>query len=233
MSKKYKLTLLMVFVLTGATFSQGNGVGTGNTNIQNMNFDIRSYFKTMPRADVYESLTGGTPWLRNYWSPAILTDPAGLNYWGAAIKVDLVADKILFFEKGEELQLVNPIQTMTIIDSLTRDSIKLVRPEYLKLADASLNGWLQIFEMGKATLLYDLNKTLIESKAYGSSTKEYSVNDNFIWIIVLNGETYRIKKLKDAETLLGQYNPSVKAFSYRQKGLGPQLIELVRAFNMP
>jgi hypothetical protein len=202
-----------------------------NLSAQNLNLDIRSFIKGMPGTYVYENLSSGSPWLLNYWCPAVLTDKMGQSYWGAAFKVDLVADKLIYTDKGKDLEVLIPIQTMTLIDSLTRDSIKLARPEYFKIADANLSGWLQVYETGKAVLMHDLNKSLEETKAYGSSAKEYNVNDNFIWIIVLDGTVYRIKKLKEAETILGKNNPKLQGISYTTKGLGPQLQELVRAFN--
>jgi hypothetical protein len=202
-------------------------------NNDNFNQDLAmlTYKPLSNNANRYEKISEGSPWLRKYWCTAYMTDGKGNTYQPLPVKIDLVADKLLYLDKGMEMELVTPIMYLTAIDSLTNDTLKMVRADYYNLNDESIKGWLQVEAMGKAILLQDLNKSLFENKAYNSAVADLQVLDNNAWIIFLDGKAHRIKKIKEAENLLIAINPSLKGFKYAEKGLGLQLRELVMAFN--
>jgi hypothetical protein len=202
-----------------------------NNNNFNQDIAMLTYKPISTTANRYEKVSEGSPWLRNYWCTAYITDGKGNTYLPVLIKIDLVADRLLYLDKGAEMELVTPVMYLTAIDSLTNDSLKMVRADYYKLNNESVKGWLQVEAMGKAILLQDLNKSLFENKAYNSAVTDLQVLDKNSWIILLDGTAYQIKKIKEGENLLLAGNPSLQNFRYTQKGLGPQLRELVMAFN--
>lgn len=220
----------IIFTLAASSFVQAQNFVLNNNNF-NQDIALLTYKPMSTSASKYEKVSEGSPWLRKYWCSAYMTDGKGNTYNPLPIKIDLVDDKLLYLDKGNEMELVTPIMYLTAIDSLTRDTLKMVRAEYYHLNDENIKGWLQVEAMGKAILLQDLNKTLFENKAYNSAVADLQVLDNNSWIIFLEGTAHRIKKIKEAENLLMASNPSLKNFKYKEKGLGAQLRELVLAFN--
>jgi hypothetical protein len=202
-------------------------------NMNNFNVDIAliTFKPSTTSANKYEKVSEGSPWLRKYWCEAYMTDGKGNTYKPVPIKIDLVADKLLYLDKGAEMELVTPIMYLSAIDSLTRDTLKMVRADYYQLNNDDIKGWLQVEAMGKAILLQDLNRTLFENKAYNSAVVDLQIQENNNWIILLDSTAHRIKKIKEAESLLITSNPLLKNIKYKEKGLGSQLVELVNAFN--
>lgn len=224
-------TILAIFCLLAISpLVQSQNFVLNNDNY-NQDLAMLTYKPLSTNANRYENVSEGTPWLRRYWCKAYLTDGKGNTYLPLQVKIDLVADQLLYLDKGMEMELITPIMYLTAIDSLTNDTLKLVRADYYKLNDESIKGWLQVEAMGKAILLQDLNKSLFQNKAYNSAVADLQVLDNNAWIVFWDGTAHRIKKIKEAENLLIAINPSLKSFKYTEKGLGPQLRELVMAFN--
>ncbi len=220
----------IIFTLATSSFVQAQNFVLNNNNM-NQDIALLTYKPLGTTASKYEKVSEGSPWLRKYWCSAYMTDGKGNTYNLLPIKIDLVDDKLLYLDKGNEMELVTPIMYLTAIDSLTRDTLKMVRADYYQLNDENIKGWLQVEAMGRAILLQDLNKTLFENKAYNSAVVDLQVLDNNAWIIFLEGTAHRIRKIKEAENLLMTSNPSLKNFKYKEKGLGAQLRELVLAFN--
>ncbi len=222
------LSIIMVLGTTAISRAQNFVL---NFNNFNQEIAMLTYRSVDTKVGKYEKVSEGSPWLRSYWCNAYMTDAEGNTYKPIMIKIDLVADKLLYLDKGNEMELVTPIMYLTAIDSLTRDTLKMVRAEYYQLNDENIRGWLQVEAIGRAILLQDLNRTLFENKAYNSAVVDLQVQENNNWIILLDGTAYRIKKIKEAESLLMASNPLLKSIKYKEKGLGPQLRELVMEFN--
>jgi hypothetical protein len=225
-------TILTTFCLLAISpFVHAQNFILSNNNF-NQEVAMLTYRPPSTAANKYEKVSEGSPWLRKYWCTAYMTDGNGNTYKPLPVKIDLVEDKLLYLDKkGIEMELVTPIVYLTAIDSLTKDTLRMVRADYYKLNDENIKGWLQAEAIGKAILLLDLNKSLFENKAFNSAVTDLHVLDNNVWIIFLDGKAHRIKKIKEAESLLVAANPTLKNFRYNEKGLGQQLRELVLAFN--
>jgi hypothetical protein len=222
------LASFILFHLQG--LSQSFFVDNGNFNQENLGMLAYKPFATT--SNKYEKVSQGSPWLRSYWCRAFMTDATGKTFAATPIKIDLVEDKLLYMEKGQEMEVVTPIMYLTAIDSVTRDTLKMVRAEYYRLNEESnIKGWMQVYELGEAILLHDLNKTLHVNKAYNSAVTEFQVMDYHVWVLLLEGIPYKIKKLKDAQAVLIAKKPEMKGFKAAAQGLEPQLRLLVKAYN--
>lgn len=227
---RYLFLIASLFIFHEQVLCQSFFVDNGNFNQENLGMLSFKPFATT--SNKYDKVSQGSPWLRSYWCRAYMTDATGKSFAATPIKIDLVDDKVIYQEKGQEMEVVTPIMYLTAIDSVTRDTLKMVRAEYYKLNEESnIKGWLQVHELGEAILLHDLNKTLHVNKAYNSAVTDFQVMDYYVWVLLLDGIPHKIKKLKDAEVLLMGKKPALKGLKYDSRGLEPQLRALVQAFN--
>jgi len=150
----------------------------------------------------YVKVTGGSPYLSESWMKATIVTPAGTQYDGLRLKVDLIDNSVIYLNpKGEEMVCLAQLSKIALRDSITGKTYLLENsgevPGY-----TGDKGWLEVLSGGKLTLYKQTSKSISESKAYGSSITEQRIRANEKYLVSIGGIITRIKKVKEIADLV-------------------------------
>lgn len=224
--------LLLLFLFAGMSSGQAQFT-FDHGNYQKGRGFVTDVTGRKPDDANYDRVTEGSPWWHDFFMPADLADGKGGVYKNIPVKIDLLADKVFYKDSaGALFELLTPIKYLRAYPPAGNDTLKLVHTSYYpNNHDRSITGWMQLQVLGEAVLLQDLNKVMNENKAFSSAVADYTISNQLYWVVALNGQLYKIKKMKELQQLLAQRKPAMQQYTVKQKGFDAQVVELVTAFN--
>ncbi|WP_231464072.1 hypothetical protein [Pedobacter sp. Leaf132] len=110
----------------------------------------------------------GTPYLIDKWSKGKVTLINGKHYQYDSLKYNLMDDKLIFVDAGKMMYFAEPVAKFELMDSKSGNYLKYKNG--LPAIDALSNtSYFQIINDNKAGLYKRINKSITESKQYGSA----------------------------------------------------------------
>ncbi|MEO8404621.1 MAG: hypothetical protein ABI480_08505 [Chitinophagaceae bacterium] len=164
----------------------------------------------------YTQLTGGSPYFSETWMKGAIETYDSLQYPNILSRLDLVENTVIYLnpEKQEMVSIV-PINRISLHDTISGQTYLFVHLP--ATSGASDKIWYQQLSMGKVSLYKQYFKDMRESKAYGSSITEQSINTDERYFLMSNGALIRVKKLKDISDLVPAKKQQIDDFVKAQR----------------
>jgi len=154
----------------------------------------------------------GTPYLAEKWSRGKVTLKNGKRYQYDSLKYDLMDDKLVFVDAGKMMHFAEPVAEFEINDA--KNGSTLIYKNGFPPTDALTQAsFFQILNNDKIGLYKKVNKSITESKQYGSAVVNKTFNTTYSYFSLKNGIFSKIvpnKKsilalFEDKENQLNEY----------------------------
>jgi hypothetical protein len=175
-------------------------------------------------------LTDGTPYFKDAWMKGLVVSDKNLRFQSAQVKLDLLDNTLHFLTaENEELVCTLPIKEVTLIDTVNGRSYYFFHTAFVPLLASEKKDWYLQLVNGKASLFQAFNKTVQETKPYGSSVTEQKIVTTEEFIILRNGAPVRAKKLKELPEIMSDKKSELEAFLKQDAGKNASTAERMAA----
>jgi hypothetical protein len=155
----------------------------------------------------YVRVIEGSPFFSEAWISGRVFLSDGNEFDSILLRIDLVADETHFISKdGRELVAKTPIAEIRLYDSLTGDIFHFVHSSAFVDAKAPERGWYLLMVEGPSVLFKKIQKTVNESRPYGSATYQQIISTASSYFIFHNNSFSRIKKFSQLPEILNKKN---------------------------
>lgn len=166
----------------------------------------------------YVRVVDGSPFFLPDWTKSIITLSEGKQYGNIQSKLDLVANTVYFLDpEGREMIATTPIKEVMLIDSIRNKVYTFINSTFIDSETPLEAGWYQVLMPGKTPLLKKINKSISESKPYGSATTEQRINSSSSYYVLSNKSLAKVKKFKDLGSLLSDKSSEVDDYISKNK----------------
>ena len=213
---KNVLTILCLFTVYASRSQTVINVDKERNPVTNQTFYSAGGFPVSTAK--YVTLVSGSPYFNDNWMKGNILINDSAEYDNIRMRLDLVEGSLLYLGKdNEEL-----ISTMKVKGVLLKDSILGVN--YLFVNSSAIpgtppgeKGWYLLLAGKKAALYKQFYKRLLESKAYGSSVTEQSINTEERYYLGINNTVVRIKKASDIADAAGDKKQALLDYIQKNK----------------
>lgn len=190
-----------------------------------ISYGARAQYEILPFGDVIRTPikekkytdVEGTPYSIDKWSKGKVTLKNGKHYQYDSLRYDLMEDKLVFVDAGKMMHFAEPVSTFELKDVKTGNIVQYKNG--LPPVDALTNSsFFQIISSDKISLYKRVNKSITESKQYGSAvvnkafhttSSYYSLKDGIFSKIVPNKKSI-LALFEDKENQLNEYSKNQK-----------------------
>jgi hypothetical protein len=125
-------------------------------------------------------------------------------------RLNIIENTLNYFDeiKGIELSAIVAISEARFKDSITGQT--RIYTQSIPGCTVARPGWHEVMETGKLNLYRQINKTIIETKQYGSATAEQKVETSYSYFIKSESACKSVKKIAELTDLLIQSDPGFK-----------------------
>lgn len=140
----------------------------------------------------------GSPFFNEQMMRGALILPEGKEYKNILIRLNLLESQVNYLnEKKVELIASIPIREVVLQDTILNHDHRFVFSDYIKTTDKPEKDFYELLQTGKAELYKQHKKRILENKPYGSATIEQTIQTNFRYYLLLNGQWIKLNKLRD------------------------------------
>ncbi|MDN3587233.1 hypothetical protein QWY86_11175 [Pedobacter aquatilis] len=185
-----------------------------------LSFGAKAQYEILPFGDVIRTPikekkytdVEGTPYLIEKWSKGKVTLKNGKRYQYDSLRYDLMDDKLVFVDAGKMMHFAEPVAEFEINNP--KNGSTLIFKNGFPAVDAlNSSSFFQIICNGKIGLYKKFNKSITESKQYGSAVVNKTFNTTYSYYSYKNGIFSKIvpnKKsifalFEDKENQLNEY----------------------------
>lgn len=182
----------------------------------------------------YVKVVEGTPYFKEEWMRGSVLSKDNVEYMNLQLRLDLLSNTLEYIDKnGQQMVTTTPVREVRLVDSMTGQSFVFVHSSSI-MENAPEQTWLQAVVSGKASLYKKINKSLLESKPYGSASTEQKILSTDQYYLFTGNSLYRIKKFKDLPGMLPGKKTETSKFISDKKLSGKaeqDYIDLVSFYN--
>ena len=162
----------------------------------------------------YVRVTAGTPFFKEQFMKAQLTDNGGGHYRCNAVRINLMDNEINFLgADGKEMICSSPIHHVILLDSASGQKYYFVWGGDLNPTDKLLEKiWFQVLVNDEVSLCRQVKKRIHETPGYGSATTDQDIISIESYYLRIKGGLVPVKswqdlqdQLQDQKALLTQY----------------------------
>ena len=177
----------------------------------------------------YENVTGN-PYLMEDWNTAMVKFVNGTTLKEVKVKYDLVAEVLVFENKGRELLFIDPVEEFKINLSQKGDHV-----HFKRLKSFKNNGFYQVLFEGTTSLYKKHKKIIVDKTPFNSATTVKLVESKVSYHLYIKNKAVSVKNTE--KSILSVLNDKkVELANYLQKeALNLQddkdLIKLIAYYN--
>ncbi|WP_443943688.1 hypothetical protein ACJVDH_12245 [Pedobacter sp. AW1-32] len=169
------MKLLVIFLLA---------CSIGAVNVQAQGYFMQDVSGKPIKTNTYENISG-SPYLFENWIKGTVTTLSGKKYNISDLKMDLIANKLLFKDSVNEVLSFSENITSFALQPDESDSKTLIfKTGFSGSKGLRASDFVQVLTEGKTTLLKKTNKIVSESRAYNSSTVDKSITTSIVYYFV-------------------------------------------------
>jgi len=165
----------------------------------------------------FTKLVSGTPFFKDDWMSAVVIFPDNRQQKDLPVKINLHTNEVHYIDlHGAERVAMNTLKEIVLTDSLRGTNFRFVHSSGMPKAVGLREGWYLWLHSGDASLYKVFNKTITETKPYGSSYTEQSMKTTESYLVHYNNALIEIKKIKDAPAVLANKKAEVEDYLKNQ-----------------
>ena len=146
----------------------------------------------------FSRVVEGSPFFNEELMRGAIILSEGKEYKNLLLRLNLLESQVNYIdEKQMEMIATTPVKEVVLWDTIFRKDHRFIFSEYIEAATKPEKDFYELLQAGKAELYKQHKKRMIENRPYGSATLEQTIQTDFRYFILLNGQWTRIKKLKD------------------------------------
>ncbi|MEO7982676.1 MAG: hypothetical protein ABI688_01215 [Bacteroidota bacterium] len=224
-----KTILLFSFLLISRA---GNSQVVIDVDKASDNFLHKSVYTTgFPVVDAkYVRMVSGTPYFSEIWMKGSILINDSIAFNEMLLRLDLLEGSFIYLsEKKEEMTSVQPVKAVSLLDTTTGKKYLFVHSSYIAGTTPGEKGWYQLLTGEKLTLFKQYFKRMVESKAYGSSVTEQSIETEQRYFIAVNKSFIRLKSPGDIAKLVTNNKQALEDYIEKNKLKGKNEADYIAA----
>lgn len=140
----------------------------------------------------------GSPFFNEQMMPGAIILSDGREYKNILVRLNLLESQVNYLnEKKIELTASVPIREVVLRDTPLNNDHRFVFSDYIKTNDKPEKDFYELLQTGKAELYKQYKKRILENKPYGSATIEQTIQTNFRYYLLINGQWIKLNKIRD------------------------------------
>ncbi|MCU0333957.1 MAG: hypothetical protein MUF62_02775 [Chitinophagaceae bacterium] len=148
----------------------------------------------------YSDVVDGTPYLFDEWQPGAIILYNNVVVENLRLKLNLLDNELYYKDSsGAELSAVTPVKYI-VFKHVGNDTSAIFMAQ--QSVEFDRKGWFQVLATGKASLLKERTKKLIESKQYASATLDRSITTDVRYYVLRQGKLHLVKTVADVLAVL-------------------------------
>lgn len=142
----------------------------------------------------------------------------GYEFKNQQLKLNLL-ENLLNYRNDRQQEMISTatVKEVVLTDSLAGRQYRFVYSDFLDGSNKPDRGWYEQLYLGKATLLKQYKKELMEKPLYGSASVELSISTQQRYYIIYAGEWQWVKKIKNLPEILHIKKNELQKFIKEQK----------------
>ncbi len=215
------IRFMWVLLISAFASAQGNGFGSGFSDVQNGYSKLGSFFNVVNSEPITApgnpKQLQGSPFFNDNWMKGIITLSDGKSYSGERLKLDLLNTKLYFInQNGQEKVIVSPINRIVLLDSATGRVHTFVHSFALPLhPDLQDSAWLEVLQQGPAQLIKYHKKELVERSSYAAASTE-QIKTQARYYLLYDGLLHKVNAFRDLHSILTAHNKELDEYINKQ-----------------
>ncbi|WP_231458504.1 hypothetical protein [Pedobacter sp. Leaf132] len=172
----------------------------------------------------YENVTG-SPYLVEEWTNAEVKLADNNMIKPAEVRYDMVSDKLLFRQENKVYEFFPKVAAFTLFTKSGK------RTFLLKNGINNDNGYYELLNNGKITLLKKVKKVVLEAKGYNSANVEKLIDESKKYYILNDGKEKEVKLNKNSlVSVLPNYKAQIDLYKGKLSN-EKDFLELITSLN--
>jgi len=184
----------------------------------------------------YVRVTAGTPFFKEEFMNAQLTDDGGGQYKCHAVRINLLDNEVNFLgPDGKEMICSSPVRRIVLRDSTSDQKYYFVWGWELNPTDKALEKvWLQVLVNDEVSLCRQIKKRIHETPSYGNATAEQDIMSIDAYYLHGKAGLVPVKSWQDLQDQLADQKAALTQYihDHHLKGRSADdYTQLVTAYN--
>ncbi|WP_316734807.1 hypothetical protein [Pedobacter aquatilis] len=159
-----------------------------------LSFGAKAQSEVLPFGDVIRTPVrekkytdvDGSPYLIEKWSKGKVTLKNGKHYQYDSLRYDLMDDKLIFVDNGKMMHFAEPVSRFDLKDA-KNEKLLSYKNGFPPVDALNSDSYFQIISNDKIGLYKRVNKSITESKQYGSAVVNKTFNTTSSYYSLKNG----------------------------------------------